>query len=128
MRAIRTIKRADDMPLFGTVTRVRKGLYEVVIKFVKSHRTLHVERVNALDVSAVKLFFRREYPTLTWGKPKAPKPRRSTPPPNIKQEKARVVKPRTKKVLRKRAKPVRHKVRNPAKTKQRPHIQAGQEL
>ena len=72
MRVIRTIKSADDMPLFGTVTRVRKGLYEVVIKFVKSHRTLHVERVNALNVSAVKLFFRREYPTLTWGKPKPP--------------------------------------------------------
>ena len=53
MRAIRTIKRADDMPLFGMVTRVRKGLYEVVIKFIKSHRTLHVERVNAPDVSAM---------------------------------------------------------------------------
>jgi hypothetical protein len=69
MRAIRTTKRPDDMPLFGTVMRVRKGLYEVVIKFVKSHRTLHVERIGAPDTATVKLFFRREYPTLTWGKP-----------------------------------------------------------
>ena len=43
-----------------------------------------------------KLFFRREYPTLTWGKPKPPKA------PKVKQEKARVVKRAAKKVLRKR--------------------------
>ena len=70
MRTIRTIKRADDMPLFGKVTRVRKGLYEVVIKFVKSHRTLHVEQIGAPDVSAAKALFMREFPTLVWGKPK----------------------------------------------------------
>jgi hypothetical protein len=75
MRAIRTIRRADDMPLYGSVTRVRKGLYEVVIKFVASKRVLHVERIGAPNVASVKLFFRREYPTLTWGKPKYPKPK-----------------------------------------------------
>jgi hypothetical protein len=73
MRTIRTIKRAEDMPLYGKVMRVRKGLYEVVIKFVKSHRTLHVERIGAPNVTAVKLFFRLEYPTIVWGKPKPPK-------------------------------------------------------
>lgn len=76
MRTIRTIRRGDDMPLYGKVMRVRKGLYEVVIKFVKSHRTLHVEQIGAPDTATVKLFFRREYPTLTWGKPKQPKPKK----------------------------------------------------
>ena len=75
MRTIRTIRRGDDMPLYGTVTRVKKGLYEVVIKFVKSHRVLHVEQIGAPNPTAVKLFFRLEYPTLTWGRPKYPKPK-----------------------------------------------------
>ena len=108
------------MPLFGMITRVRKGLYEVVIKFVKSHRTLHVEQIGAPDALTAKRFFTREFPTLVWGKPK--------PPPPPKQEKVRVIKPRAKKVLRKRAKRVRRKIRNPAKPKQRVHIQAGKEL
>jgi hypothetical protein len=63
------------MPLYGTVLRVKKGLYQVVIKFVKSHRTLHVEQIGAPNPTAVKLFFRLEYPTLTWGKPKFKKPK-----------------------------------------------------
>lgn len=93
MRTIRTIKRAEDMPLYGKVMRVRKGLYEVVIKFVKSHRTLHVERIGAPNVTAVKLFFRLEYPTMVWGKPKPPKP-----PKVLKARKARKVhKPRARK-------------------------------
>jgi hypothetical protein len=79
MRAIRTIRRADDMPLYGVVLRVRKGLYQVIIKFVKSHRVLHVEQIGAPNVASVKLFFRREYPTLTWGKPKYPKPKLTKP-------------------------------------------------
>ena len=70
MRAIRTIKRGNDMPLYGTVTRVGKNLFEVVIKFVKSKRTLHVEQIGAPNATMAKLFFRREYPTLTWGIPK----------------------------------------------------------
>jgi hypothetical protein len=70
MRTIRRIVRGDDMPLFGTITRIKRGLYEVVIKFVASKRVLHVERIGAPNVTAVKLFFKREYPTLTWGRPK----------------------------------------------------------
>jgi hypothetical protein len=77
MRTIRRIVRGDDMPLYGTVTRVKRGLYEVVIKFVASKRVLHVERIGAPNVTAVKLFFKREYPTLTWGKPKYPKPKQT---------------------------------------------------
>jgi hypothetical protein len=82
MRAIRTIRRAEDMPLYGKVTRVKKHLYEVVIKFVVSKRVLHVEQIGAPNVTAVKLFFRREYPTIKWGKPryshvaKTPKPKK----------------------------------------------------
>lgn len=73
MRTIRTIKRADDMPMFGKVLRVKKHVYQVVIKFVKSHRIYHAENVHAANPKLVKQFFEREYPTLTWGKPKAPK-------------------------------------------------------
>jgi hypothetical protein len=80
MRTIRRIVRGDDMPLYGTVTRVKRGLYEVVIKFVASKRVLHVERIGAPNVTAVKLFFKREYPTLTWGKPKYPKPPKARKP------------------------------------------------
>ena len=75
MRAIRMIKRGDDMPLYGSITRIKKGLYEVVIKFTASKRILHAEHIGAPDKTAVKQFFRREYPTLTWGKPKYPKPK-----------------------------------------------------
>jgi hypothetical protein len=75
MRTIRRIVRGEDMPLYGTVTRIKKGMYEVVIKFVASKRVLHHERIGAPNVTSVKLFFRREYPTLTWGKPKYPKPK-----------------------------------------------------
>ena len=64
------------MPLYGTVTRIKKGMYEVVIKFVASKRVLHHERIGAPNVTSVKLFFRREYPTLTWGKPKPKTPRK----------------------------------------------------
>jgi hypothetical protein len=81
MRTIRSIRRGDDMPLYGTVLRVKKGLYQVVIKFVASKRVLHVEQVQASNPKLVKLFFAREYPTLTWGKPKyprQPKPKSAT--------------------------------------------------
>ena len=109
--ASRIIRRGDDMPLYGKVSRVKKGLYEVVIKFVASKRVLHVERIGASNVTAVKQFFRLEYPTLTWGKPKFPKP------PRIK-EKVHAVKQAAKarhdtgkaKVLRRHKKAVRKKV------------------
>lgn len=125
MRTIRTIKRGDDMPLFGKVTRVRKGLYEVVIKFVKSHRTLHVEQIGAPDVSAAKALFVREFPTLVWGKPKPP---RVLSAKKTKQEKARVIKRAAKKVLRKRKKPVRRKVSNPLPSTRRRNPKAGAKL
>jgi hypothetical protein len=91
MRTIRTIRRGEDMPLYGTVTRVKKGLFEVVIKFVVSKRILHAEQIGAPNVTAVKLFFRREYPTLTWGKPKYPKVRVTRASKSLKP---RVKKPR----------------------------------
>jgi hypothetical protein len=110
------------MPLYGSVMRVRKGLFEVVIKFVASKRVLHVERIGAPNVTAVKLFFRREYPTLTWGKPKYPKP------PKIAKERVHVIKPRAKKVLRPRKKPVRDEVSNPLPTTRRRNPTARPEL
>ena len=124
MRTIRTTKRGDDMPLFGTIMRVRKDVYEVVIKFVKSHRTLHVERVNAPNVSAARALFMREFLTLVWGKPKPPKVKVA----KVKKEKAHVVKRAAKKVLRKRKKPVRRKARNPLPTTRRRNPKAGAEL
>jgi hypothetical protein len=72
MRAIRKIVRGDDMPMTGKVMRVKKGRYEVVIKFTKSRRIYHVEQIAAPNPHAVKQFFMREYPTLTFGKPKKP--------------------------------------------------------
>ena len=113
------------MPLFGTVTRVRKGLFEVVIKFIKSHRTLHVERIGAPNVAVVKLFFRLEYPTLVWGRPKPP---RVLSAKKTKQENARVIKRAAKKVLRKRKKPVRRKVQNSLPTARRRNPKASVEL
>ena len=83
MRTIRTIRRGEDMPLYGSITRIKKGLYEVVIKFTASKRILHAEQIGAPDKTAVKLFFRREYPTLTWGKPK-PRPATRPSHPRIK--------------------------------------------
>jgi hypothetical protein len=71
--------RADDMPLYGLITRVGKGRYEVVIKFVASKRILHKEQLGAPDRDAVKQFYAREYPTLTWGEPKYRKPRVKIP-------------------------------------------------
>ena len=112
MRTMRTIKRGDDMPMFGKVMRVKKHVYQVVIKFVKSHRVYHAENVHAANPKLVKQFFEREYPTLTWGKPKAPRP------PRIKKEKVHAVKQAAKarhdagkkKVLRRGKKTVRRKI------------------
>jgi hypothetical protein len=70
VRSLVKTKRPEDMPLYGAVTRVKKGLFEVVIKFAKSKRVLHVEQIGAPNKTAVQRFFKREYPTLTWGKPK----------------------------------------------------------
>ena len=41
----RTQKTLKTCHMYGKVMRIRKGVYEVVIKFVKSHRTLHVEQI-----------------------------------------------------------------------------------
>jgi hypothetical protein len=86
MRNLRIVRRGDDLPLYGIVTRVRTGRYEVIIKFVASKRILHKEQIGAPNVTAAKLFFRCEYPTLTWGPPKYPKLRM--------EAKARVRKPK----------------------------------
>jgi hypothetical protein len=72
---MRTVRRASDMPLYGRITRLAKGRYEVIIKFVASKRTLHKEQLSLPTRDAVKQFYLREYPTLTWGEPKYAKPR-----------------------------------------------------
>jgi hypothetical protein len=64
------MRRGDDMPMYGTVTRVGRNKYEVVIKFVKSKRILHKEQLPLPTREAVQRFFAREYPSLTWGEPK----------------------------------------------------------
>ena len=75
MRVIRTVKHAEDMPLYGVILRVARGKYQVVIKAVASKRTINAEELSLPSIPAVKAFFEREYPTLTWGLPKFPKPR-----------------------------------------------------
>jgi hypothetical protein len=79
MRNLRVMRRADDMPLYAMVTRVRSEghgpRYEIIIKFVASKRVMHKEQLNLPDKAAVQRFFTREFPTLIWGEPKYPKPR-----------------------------------------------------
>jgi hypothetical protein len=64
------VKRSEDMPLYGLLTRVGKGRYEVIIKFVASKRILHKEQLRLPSKKAVQRFYLREFPTLTWGEPK----------------------------------------------------------
>jgi hypothetical protein len=80
MRNLRVARRGDDMPLYGLLTRVGKGRYEVVIKFVASKRILHKEQLHLPNKEAVQRFFEREFPTLTWGEPKYPKARTASVP------------------------------------------------
>jgi hypothetical protein len=75
MRNLRVVRRGDDMPLYGLITRLAKGRYEIVIKFVKSKRVMHKEQLSLADREAVQRFYEREFPTLTWGEPKFRKPR-----------------------------------------------------
>jgi hypothetical protein len=75
MRNLRVIRRGDDMPLYGKVTRVGKGKYQVVIKAKASKRIVDIEQLPLPSIAAVKQFYARTYPTLTWGEPKYPKPR-----------------------------------------------------
>jgi hypothetical protein len=58
------------MPLYGLLTRVGKGRYEIIIKFVASKRILHHEQLRLPSKKAVQQFYLREFPTLTWGEPK----------------------------------------------------------
>jgi hypothetical protein len=112
---MRNLRRADDMPLYGKITRVRKGRYEIIIKFVASKRVLHKEQLSLPTREAVQRFFVREFPTLTWGEPKYPKPRIKI----IASERSirkRVSKPKKKKVTRK-GKPTTPKDRKPRKKK-----------
>jgi hypothetical protein len=89
MRNLRIVRRGDDMPLYGTVTRIKRGLFEVTIKFVASKRMLHKEQLSLPDRDAVKRFYEREFPTLTWGEPTFVKPRlkvtRKSKPPASKR-------------------------------------------
>jgi hypothetical protein len=70
MRNLRVARRGDDMPLYGKITRIRKGRYEIIIKFVASKRILHHEQLHLPNKKAVQRFYLREFPTLTWGEPK----------------------------------------------------------
>jgi hypothetical protein len=101
------MRRADDMPLYGLLTRVGKCKYEVIIKFVKSKRVLHKEQLPLPTRAAVQQFFAREYPSLTWGEPKFRKPRikivRSKPPKKKVTRKGKSPKPRKRKKERKKA-------------------------
>jgi hypothetical protein len=101
---MRNLRRPDDMPLYGRITRIHKGRYEVIIKFVASKRILHHEQLHLPNKKAVQQFYLREFPTLTWGEPKYPRTK----------VKARVsAKPRvrTKKLTRK-SKPRKRKAKN----------------
>jgi hypothetical protein len=73
MRNLRVTRRGDDMPLYGKVARVAKGKYEIIIKAKASKRIVDIEELFLPSIKAVKQFYARTYPTLTWGEPKYPK-------------------------------------------------------
>jgi hypothetical protein len=100
------MRRPDDMPLYGKVTRVGKARYEVVIKFVASKRVLHHEQLHLPNKEAVQRFYEREFPTLTWGEPKYPKARAASVP------RTRASKPLKKKVTPKGKRKPRRKQTN----------------
>lgn len=110
MRVIRrtAAKRGDDMPLYGKAMRVKKHRYEVIIKFTKSKRVLCHAQITAPNVAMVKQSFAREYPTLTWGEPKYPKPKMVRHA--VKQDTATRHDAGSEKVLRRRKKAVPRKV------------------
>jgi hypothetical protein len=114
MRNLRVVRRGDDMPLYGTVKRVGKGRYEVVIKFVTSKRTLHKEQLSLPNREAVQRFYEREFPTLTWGEPKYVKPRlkvvRSKPPKKV-TRKGKPTRKRARKPRKKQPNAIPHTVR-----------------
>lgn len=68
MRAIRTIKRADDMPMIGSVLRKKRGVYVCVLKFMKSKRVYMTEEVCAPNQKRVKELMRYEHPHIKWSK------------------------------------------------------------
>jgi hypothetical protein len=111
MRNLRVVRRGDDMPLYGKLTRVRKGRYEVIIKFVASKRVLHKEQLSLPTREAVQRFYLREFPTLTWGEPKYPKPKakRAVSRKRTKPTKERKKKPNDEKRLQRTGATTRHR-------------------
>ena len=81
-------KRSNDLPMVGTVKRVRKGVYVVTIKFVQSRRHYDDEIVYASNPSKARESVTKMFPTLVWKgvKVKTPKPRK---PRAVKSKKAK---------------------------------------
>lgn len=75
MRNLRVNRRADDMPLYGLIIRLGRGKYQVVIKAKASKRIVDIDFILLPSKPAVKQFYARMYPTLTWGEPKYSKPK-----------------------------------------------------
>lgn len=79
MRNLRVTKRANDMPMYAQATRLKRGVYQVIIKAKASKRIIDIELIYLPSLPAVKALYARTYPTLTWGKPKYPKPKIKLP-------------------------------------------------
>ena len=74
----RVNRRPDDMPLYATMARVRKGVYQIIIKAKATKRIVDIDELILPNKKAVKAFYARAYPTLTWGVPK-PARKRANP-------------------------------------------------
>lgn len=64
----RATKRGDDMPMVGTVKRLRKGVYVVTLKFVKTRRHYNDEIVYAKGVKQARESAMKMFPTMKWKK------------------------------------------------------------
>lgn len=61
-------KTSEYLPMTGKILRKKKGVYVVVIKFVKSKRIYATEEVRAPNQKRVKELLRFEHPHIHWSK------------------------------------------------------------
>lgn len=86
MRNLRVSKRGDDLPMVGIVKRVRKGVYVVTLKYVKTNRHYNDEIVSANNVKKARESVTKMFPTIKWKGVKVKLPKVKLPkvkPPKV---------------------------------------------
>lgn len=72
-------KRGDDLPMVGIVKRVRKGVYVVTLKYVKTNRWYDDEIVHADNVKKARESVTKMFPTIRWKGVKVKLPKVKSP-------------------------------------------------